>query len=122
MSNVIRQFTGTEGYTRTTLSRNLVLTDGWLYLAEKAGAYWLADVVSSWQPRCLKDPGLRDFQLWQIKVNDNNSCVVSVLRDTDDPVFRQKIPFTDFPLKSFEWYVIPDFGLKASVMMLKSEY
>ncbi len=40
-----------------------------------------------------------------------------MVEDTGEPVkVRQEIPFTDFPLKDFEFYCIDN------VMLLKSEY
>lgn len=121
LTSELGQFTGTEQYHRTSPLHNVVLTDGWKHLAEKAGAYWLADVVGSWQPALRKKgQDFIDFQCWTIKVNPDRSCVVSCTDGNYNKGCSQSIPYTDFPLNEFEWYVQP-YG-KWMVMMLKSEY
>ena len=116
IESTLAHFTGTENYHRfSILFRNLVLTDGVKYLAEKCGAYWLMDVIGSYQKKCYKDEMLRDFQIWNLKVNDNEG-VVTCERDTDDVAFSQKIPFTDFPLDKIKLYC------SNGVIMLASEY
>ena len=47
-------FTGTmEWHKWSILYPRFVLTDGAKYLADKAGAYWLMDIIGSYQPRLL---------------------------------------------------------------------
>ena len=99
----LAQFYGTSAYYRFSILSNLVLTDGTKYLAEVAGAYWLMDLIASYQKKCMKDEMLRDFQIWTLKV-ENQTGVVTCERDTDDVAFRQEIPFTDFPLESIKIY------------------
>ena len=107
----LEQFTGTEKYYKHF--GGVVYTDGIKYLAEQAGCYWLIDLVASYQPK-LKNAG---FQLWQIQVAPDNSAVVTCREDSDLPeIVKQAIPYTDFPLKTFEWYFID------GVMLLQSEY
>ena len=57
----LAQFYGTSAYYRFIILSNLVLTDGTKYLAEVAGAYWLMDLIASYQKKCMKDEMLRDF-------------------------------------------------------------
>jgi hypothetical protein len=109
-------FTGTEQYHRYSIISKLVLTDGAKYLADKAGAYWLMDIISSYQPQCQKDEMLRDFQLWTLNVNEDNSATIKCERDTNDVAITQDIPFTDFPLKEIKLYCINN------VILLTSEY
>ncbi len=42
----LAQFTGTEQYYKHL--GGLVYTDGVKYLAEKAGSYWLLDIIASY--------------------------------------------------------------------------
>jgi len=57
------------------------------------------------------------FQVWQIKVREDKSALVTMVEDTGQPVkVKQEIPYTDFGLKEFEFYFVDD------VMLLKSEY
>ena len=107
----LTQFIGTHRYYRNFTG--LLITDGIKYLADKAGAHWLIDLVGSYQPALRQVP----FQVWEIKVRDDNSALVTMVEDTGEPIkVRQQIPFTDFPLKEFSFYCIDN------VMLLKSEY
>jgi hypothetical protein len=115
LENALAYFTGTEAYHRFSPLSKLVLTDGVKYLADKTGAYWLMDIIASYQQKCMKDEMLRDFQLWTLKVKDDEG-VVTCERDTDDVAFQQKIPFTDFPLAEISLYCIN------GVILLRSEY
>lgn len=111
----LRQFTGTQRYHRNFTG--ILYTDGIGYLAEKAGAYWLIDLVGSHQPKLQGVP----FQVWSIKVHEDDSALVTMVEDTGEPIkVSQGIPFTDFPLRDFSFYYIHD-GHEG-VMLLKSEY
>ncbi|MCT7989022.1 DUF6876 family protein [Laspinema olomoucense] len=112
----LRQFIGTTAYHRHWLGA-FVLTDGVQYLAEKGEAHWLIDAIASYQPdaRVKEDPMLQDFQVWELAV-ENNSAVLTLLRDTDDPVLTQEIEYTDFPLSHIKLY------LTQKVLMLTNEY
>lgn len=91
-------------------------TDGVKFLADQAGAYWLLDLIASWQKRARRDSKLRDFQLWEIRVDTaKRRGVVICLRDAGDEAFRQHLPLTDFPLPSVKLY------LENGVLMLPSE-
>lgn len=86
----------------------LTYTEGVKYLAEKAGAYWLLEIVASYQP----DPQVRDnqrlqeFQLWELRVSPDGSGVVTCHEDSDEPaILTQAIPSTDFPLPYLKLYV-----------------
>lgn len=109
----LAHFIGTINYHKHS-SGIFVYTDGVHFLAEKAGAYWLLDLIASWQKRARKDRMLREFQLWELRVTRPSAAVVC-LRDSDDEAFRQEIPFTDFPLNFIKLY------LEAEVLMLPTE-
>lgn len=88
-------------------------TDGVRYLAEKAGAYWLIDLVGSYQHNLRRVP----FQVWQLTVNDAHSALVTMREDDGLPTkVRQEIAYADFPLRTFSWYCIDN------IMLLKDEY
>ena len=112
-------FTGTCQWYR--LSPRMLLTDGTMWLAESAGAFWLMTAIDSWQPRCRKDQSLREIQFWTLKVNADKSATLTVERDTDDPVFTQRIEYTDFPLAELRLYVEP-IGDGQWVILLPSEH
>jgi hypothetical protein len=106
-------FTGTQNYYPHESGLNY--TDGVAFLAENAGAYWLLDLIASYQKRCRKDRSLRDFQIWKL-VKTGKKADVICLRDSDDEAFRQHIPFTDFPLDEVTLY------LENEVLLLPGEH
>jgi hypothetical protein len=92
------------------------LTDGVHFLAEEAEAYWLLDVIASWQPKALRDPALREFQLWELFVRTDRTATIVCSRDSEDVAFRQHIERTDFPLEYVRLYV------EGGVMLLPDEH
>jgi hypothetical protein len=118
----LAQFTGSEHYYRHGLNRNFMHTDGVNYLAEKAGAYWLIDLIASHQ--LSRKVRAEPFQLWTLTLTGkkNPMAVAECRADTDAPVLaRQEIEFTDFPLKSIKLYCV-DGGGGRKILMLPSEY
>lgn len=117
-SNALDQFTGTESYHRwSTLFPNIVLTDGAHFVAEN-GAYWIMDIIGSYQPELQKLAWARAFQIWELKVNlEEHTAVITCREDSDtEPVVTQEIPFTDFDLPNIKFYV------QNNVIMLPREY
>lgn len=115
----LNQFCGTEHYYRYT--GGLKLTDGVKYLAEVAGAYWLLDIIASYQT----EQKIRNehFQVWELKLSPDNAttgkheAVATMKTDSDQPeLVRQEIEYTDFPLDSVTVWLID------GVMLLPSEY
>ena len=108
------QFTGTERYYSYLMG--LKLTDGIKYLADKGKCWWILDAVASYQIKHSKVP----FQLWKLEVIENKGkrgAILTMREDSDKPeLVKQKIPYTDFPLESIEFYVID------KVVLLPSEY
>ena len=106
--NELGQFTGTEQWYKHWTG--CLFTDGVKYMAGKAGAFWLLDVIFSYR---RKEP----FQIWTLKVKADKSAVVTMREDTGQPVkVRQVIPYTDFPLPEIKLFLIDN------VLLLPSEY
>lgn len=103
ITHILNHFTGSNELHRFSPISSLVITDGVKYLCDKAGSYWLMDIIASYQSKCKKDPMLAEFQLWKLKVKDNKG-VVTCERDTDDVAIKQLIPYTDFPLSEIKLY------------------
>ena len=118
----LSDFTGTENY-YSNKHYPFVYTDGIKYLAENGKAYWLLDAIASWQgePIIKDDQDLSQIQFWRLKVNLDNSAVLTCERDSDDIVCEQKIPLTDFPLSEVTLYLC-DMGTRQGVLLLPSEY
>ena len=103
----LEQFTGTEQYYKHWLGINY--TDGVKYLAERAGAYWLIDLIASYR---RKEP----FQIWRLEKKDKG-WLATMQEYSDQPVLvRQEIEYSDFPLDKIELWLID------GVLLLKSEY
>jgi hypothetical protein len=112
------QFSGSTQFYRHPFG--VIFTEGIHYLAEECGAFWLIDVVASYQSQLCSEA----FQLWRIERDARNEsgCVVTCRSDTNEPdLVKQRIPYTDFPLdQPFEFYAVCNGD--QPVVMLKSEY
>lgn len=90
-------------------------TEGVRFLATEAKAYWLLDVICSYQPKIRKNPRLADFHFWTLKHDGKGGCHVICWEDKGKEVLRQHVPYTDFPQIDVKIYV--EFG----VMLLPAE-
>lgn len=110
----LHQFTGSEVFYRHSLFRGYVYTEGVQYMAEKAGAYWLVDhILSNQVLAVLKD---QPFQVWQIKVNEDESAGITVEDGNDMELTSFQIDYTDFPLEEMTLWLIDQ------TLLLPSEY
>jgi hypothetical protein len=75
----LEQFHGTTYYYENFTG--LLYTDGVEYLAERAGGYWLIDLVGSYQPHLHNIP----FQVWRVDVREDRSALVTMVEDTGQP-------------------------------------
>ncbi|MES1026633.1 DUF6876 family protein [Gloeocapsa sp. BRSZ] len=116
----LQHFSGTVAYHRFSQlwPQGFQTTDGVAFLAKRAGAYWLLDAIAFVQREAViaGNEALQDFQLWELKVRENRSAELVCSRDSDQPVWKQEIPFTDFPLDEITLYVANN------VLMLTSEW
>ncbi len=101
----LRQFTGDLERYRHGLNRRVIYTPGVRHLAERAGAYWLIDLIASYYGSEIMKQAISDddrlawMQFWRLDVRDDRSAVASCLADSgDEPAITQVIPCTDFPL------------------------
>lgn len=110
----LAQYSGTENHYRHI--SGLLYTDGIKAMAQLCGAYWLIDAIASHQPRCRRDPMLRDMQFWFLRKDKDGGWELVCERDEGDIAFKQQIEFSDFPLNEIQIWVQED------VMLLPSEY
>lgn len=100
----LAHYYGSETFTGMgPLFPGIVMSEGVSFLAEKAGAYWLADAIAS---HIVTNASLREktgsIMFWNLKVEDG-SAVLTVRRDSGEPVLvRQEIGYTDFPLDEID--------------------
>jgi len=113
--NELSQNTGTEHYYKIPLTDGYVYTDGVRNLLLSCGCYWLISDIGielSFNKKIQKP-----FLILGIKVNDDKSAVITLKEDSDlKPIYEKEIPYTDFPLREYEFYIID------KVMLLKGEY
>lgn len=99
---------GVNQWYRHPLHRKFFYSDGIKFMADKAKAYWLIDAIASHQsPKLYKDMRLRDFQIWELKVDlEKGSAVLICKADLQcQPAVIQKIEATCFPLAELKLYV-----------------
>ena len=116
----LRNFYGTEHYYRT--NPGLLVTDGVKFLADKAGAYWLLDVVWSYLPVLRKS---RDTFFVVVLTKDGVEAPGAAFSIQDDvppskTYAAQAVEYTDFPLDEIKMYLAAT--EEEFVLMLRSEY
>ncbi len=105
----LEQFTGTTQYF-SHWTKKLKYTDGIFFVAEAAGAFWLIDLIASYQH--LDE----EFQVWTLH-KEGEFYYVECTDGNDSVLVRQDLDFTDFPeeIVPFKAY------LENNVLMLPSE-
>lgn len=97
------QFTGSETWYRHALNQRVLYTDGVLFLAETAGAFWLVDEIAL-ANKFQRKVGREEFQVWTLKVKGSRATLVCD-DGNGNVVYRKSIPFTDFPLDEIKlWF------------------
>jgi hypothetical protein len=114
--SILKNFHGTKQYHRHRLPNGmfLLLTDGCNFVREHSGegASWLFDLVLSWQLKLRK---IR-FQVWKLQKQTNGTWYIECSDGNHNFIVGQEIGFSDFPLDSFEFWVVD------GVALLPSEY
>ena len=117
------RFDGSEEFYAHWMKR-IRYTEGVKFLADNAGAYWLIDLIASWQikPKVRRE----EFQVWILTVNrtppkGKPMAYARCYTDTPEPrnanqVCVQGIPYTDFPLDTIKLWLVD------GTLMLPSEY
>lgn len=107
-------FIGTEHYYLHRLSNGLKikLTDGCQFVREFASAYWLFDILVSWQMKLQNYP----FQVWTLIKQGDGSWFIQCTDGNDQVLGCQEIENSDFPIDQLEVWLID------GVCLLPSEY
>ncbi|MFZ7155081.1 MAG: DUF6876 family protein [Bacteroidota bacterium] len=111
----LEQFKGTEQWYRfNPLMKNVLATEGAMYLAKNAKAYWLLDIVASLKlvPKCAEEA----FIVCKLEKKPNDSATFKAEDGNNNVLYVQEIPYTDFPLNEIKLFFTGD------VVMLPSEY
>ena len=113
-------FTGSETFARHILVPRVVMTEGVMFLAKAAAAFWLIDAIASYQ--CDKRVLAEAFQVWRLKVDPAARNGVLTMTDGNSPeqIVTQSLDYTDFPLEVITLWLVDD--NRHQVLMLPSEY
>ena len=83
-------------------------------MAEKAGAYWLIDLIISHQIK--KEVNNERFKVWELQRVKNNVFQITATDGNKNKVAFQKIPFSDFAYNQVTIWLVD------GCLMLPSEY
>jgi hypothetical protein len=113
----LAHFTGTENYYRA-INRAVTYTDGAKYFADKAGAHWLIDIISTELPGHANREGFLHIKM---TVADSKAAIAA-----DDGngkiVWTRDIDWTDCPEGEWRFYMAPGGPEGTTVIMLPQEY
>lgn len=117
IQNGLSQCYGSDILTRHWTGK-IVATEGVMWLAQSADAFWLFDLVASYQGNAKALEQCDGFQIWKLTVDlEKKTAVATCHADKGTPpLVRQEIEFTDFPLPEIKLY------LSDNILMLPSEY
>lgn len=96
--NELPNFTGTESYYRHI---KILYTDGVAYICSSCDAFWLLDIVESYQyhPVVSKE----EFQTYKLTTRPDKTSIVEI-GDGNRIIFRQEIEYSDFPLETIDYW------------------
>ena len=95
---MLAQFTGSQHFYRHSLVREVLYTEGAQYVADTAGAHWLLDEIALAQ-RHIIPLKREDFQVWDLKVNADQTATLTCGDGNGREVYSKPILFTDFPTR-----------------------
>jgi len=114
---ILRQFSGSDSYHRHWLKPHFMMTAGINHTCEN-GLAWFTDIIFSAQKKVKV--ATEDFQVWHLRKIKSGGCVVEAEDGNGNRIYRQRIPFTDYPFDKFKAYAVQSDALL--VAMLPGEY
>jgi hypothetical protein len=111
----LEQFTGSmQLYEHRISDYFMTMTEGVKYVVEEVNAYWLADLILSyqWNAKVCHE----EFQVWTLLKQKDESWTITCTDGNDRFILRQDISYSDFPLEIFRLWVVK------GTIMLPSEY
>lgn len=127
LESELNQFTGDILRWRNALNPRVLYTPGVRHLIDRAGAYWLVDMVASHlvpevlKPAAKKDARIRALHFWKLEVHKDHSALLFAEADYGvTPFVTQEIDHTDFPLR--EVVIWAGFDGEHWVLYLPSEH
>ena len=102
----LAKFNSTENlHTFSTLTPNVLLTDGAKYLADRGGCHWLMEIIGLHQ-NINQEYNIESFQVWTLTVREDSSAVVECFDGPRNQIYRQFVEYTEFPLRSVDLYAV----------------
>ena len=92
----------------------ILYTDGVKSMAESCGAYWLIDLVVSYQG--TREINLQRFQVWELTRVKEQKFSILASDGNDNRIASQQIPFSDFPFDAATLWLVD------GCLMLPTEY
>lgn len=117
LENIMNYATGTEGYTRYGIFNKILLTDGVVMFAEKAGCFWFLDEVTLMLKKMF-EKALNEY-LFTITLKVKNQKARIIVTDGDyNKLIEKRIAFTDCPSGEWKFY----YHKEDNVMLYFLEY
>jgi hypothetical protein len=111
----LKRFTGsTQVYQHLIGDYAIMLTEGVKYLAEEGHAWWLPDLILSYQyqPLIYREK----FQRWVLKKYADETWTINCTDGNGKALCSQHIQYSDFPLPEITLWVVEN------TILLPSEY
>jgi hypothetical protein len=113
----IGQFTGSQKFTRHLCGT--ILTEGAVWLADSAQAWWMMDMVASYQTEAKVKR--EQMQVYKFTINLESGQAEVEISDGNKKVLATQKFTTDFPLASITLWACEN-ELGGHTVMLPSEY
>ena len=113
---------GVNQFLYNPLFKTIQYSDGVKYFMENAGAgaYWFLTLVATEiKPAIPSD----DFYFIELKVNDDNTAIITCQRDKGEPVlYKKELKYTDCPPSKEPYKFYFDYYPEQQTLILPSEY
>ncbi len=118
LENIMSYATGTESYTRYGIVNKILLTDGVVTFAEKAGCFWFLDELTiSLLPKAIKKEQEETFFAIKLKVKNEKARIV-ITDGNENVLVEKRIAYTDCPDGDWNFY----YDRNSNVMLYYLEY
>lgn len=118
LENIMSYATGTESYTRYGIVNKILLTDGVVTFAEKAGCFWFLDELTiSLLPKAIKKEQEETFFAIKLKVKNEKAKIV-ITDGNENVLVEKRIAYTDCPDGDWNFY----YDRNSNVMLYYLEY
>ena len=112
----LQSFRGTSKYhEHASIGYNrILLTDGCNFVRERFEAYWLFDLILSYQSFVKFQNNT--FQVWRLEKQKGGAWLISCTDGNDMVLLVQELEYSDFPIDDFKIWVVD------GIAMLPTEY